>query len=467
MLHFKLLTKYLCAIIATFFILNSCKKVEGKGGKLSIKGSVLTRFYNKDTYKFTQQKVGSDVEVYIIYGDQVGYGDRTRTDINGNFEFKYLQAGDYTIYTYSKDSTGVSPDEQVSVSQKVSLSSSTTIPTLTIAQFDKSRNDIYSISGKVFANFYKNEFTVKTRSSYITAENVFLLKDGDPNFLEKEDTRIGGEFVFTELSPGTYTIYAISKDTTLNSGIDEIIVSKKITITNSNQQTPDLVIAKEDKTKSTLQITGQIFANYYNSNFSKITQSGFKAGESVYLTNSSSIGYLDKTTTDINGNFSFMEVEPGTYTIYTYSEDSTRLSASGELIVTKQASVSNTSVNIGKITIAKKDESQKNGAYSVSGVVTVYFCNSSFTRCSGPFPTPDINVFIVREGENMYFDDVSTGLNGEYQINDLPAGNYTVYAVSKNQMSVIDPTQPEIIAIEKKITITDANITNIDIEIVD
>ena len=44
---------------------------------------------------------GYDEYVYIIYGDEVSYGDRIRSSYDGQFEFKYLRKGKYRIYTYS------------------------------------------------------------------------------------------------------------------------------------------------------------------------------------------------------------------------------------------------------------------------------------------------------------------------------------------------------------------------------
>ena len=44
---------------------------------------------------------GLDEDVFIVYGDQSGYGDKVSTDLNGNFEFRFLRKGIYTIYSLS------------------------------------------------------------------------------------------------------------------------------------------------------------------------------------------------------------------------------------------------------------------------------------------------------------------------------------------------------------------------------
>ena len=47
----------------------------------------------------------ADEWVYIIYGDDVIYGDRLLTNPEGKFEFKYLRKGNYTVYVYSEDAS--------------------------------------------------------------------------------------------------------------------------------------------------------------------------------------------------------------------------------------------------------------------------------------------------------------------------------------------------------------------------
>jgi hypothetical protein len=44
-----------------------------------------------------------DQDVYLIYGDDVSFSERTKTSFNGMFEFKYLRKGSYTVYVYSED----------------------------------------------------------------------------------------------------------------------------------------------------------------------------------------------------------------------------------------------------------------------------------------------------------------------------------------------------------------------------
>ena len=93
---------HLLLILSIFLIFNSCKKEPGQGGNASITGSVFVKDYDKKTLTIAYgSHVGVDYDVYIVYGDGPGYSDKTKTDINGEYSFKYLRKGKYTVYIYT------------------------------------------------------------------------------------------------------------------------------------------------------------------------------------------------------------------------------------------------------------------------------------------------------------------------------------------------------------------------------
>ncbi|MCG9879090.1 MAG: hypothetical protein MH472_00685 [Bacteroidia bacterium] len=110
------------ALIA-FLILTqfSCKKPEGEGGSASIKGKVWIQKYNGTFSRLEAEYAGADEWVYIIYGNETSYGDRIRTNYNGEFEFRFLRKGNYKLYAYSKDSTFKSPSGIVAVVKEVEI----------------------------------------------------------------------------------------------------------------------------------------------------------------------------------------------------------------------------------------------------------------------------------------------------------------------------------------------------------
>jgi hypothetical protein len=95
----------LLCMISVLFIVTSCSKDAGQGGNSSIFGKVYVKDYNSTFTVLQSEYYGGELDVYIIYGDEKSYGDRTRTNYDGTYEFKYLRPGKYHIYAYSRDST--------------------------------------------------------------------------------------------------------------------------------------------------------------------------------------------------------------------------------------------------------------------------------------------------------------------------------------------------------------------------
>lgn len=113
---------FLISAFAFLLMLSACEKKAGEGGNASIKGKVFVKDYNKTFTSLNGQYYGADLEVYIIYGDEINFGERLRTNHEGAFEFKYLRPGDYKIYVYSLDSTLKSPSEYIPVVKDVKIS---------------------------------------------------------------------------------------------------------------------------------------------------------------------------------------------------------------------------------------------------------------------------------------------------------------------------------------------------------
>jgi len=104
------------------FTLGSCEKQPGEGGNATITGQVWVRNYNATFTQLLNEYPGMDEDVYIVYGDNIGYDDRTRADYLGNYRFNYLRPGKYTIYVYSKDSTLSSPNGKTVVIKEIEIS---------------------------------------------------------------------------------------------------------------------------------------------------------------------------------------------------------------------------------------------------------------------------------------------------------------------------------------------------------
>jgi hypothetical protein len=87
-------------------LIYGCKKGPGEGGNSSIRGYLEVIKMNQFLTDTMAIYGGADEDVYIIYGDDISYGDRIRSGPDGVFEFKFLRKGDYKVYVYSQDTLG-------------------------------------------------------------------------------------------------------------------------------------------------------------------------------------------------------------------------------------------------------------------------------------------------------------------------------------------------------------------------
>lgn len=110
----------------------SCVQTPGEGGRASIVGHVVEeeRLVLENPASVQGVYPATDQEVFLIYGDNVGPDDNVETNYEGNFVFPWLRPGDYTVYVYSEDTSGVTPTRDVAVVQHVTISSTNETVTL-------------------------------------------------------------------------------------------------------------------------------------------------------------------------------------------------------------------------------------------------------------------------------------------------------------------------------------------------
>jgi len=104
------------------FSFSSCTKEEGDGGNSTIYGTIIVHDYNSSYTQLNGIYNGADEDVYIIYGDDLSYSERIRSNYNGVYEFKYLRPGNYKVYVYSEDSTLTMPSGKYAVVREVRIS---------------------------------------------------------------------------------------------------------------------------------------------------------------------------------------------------------------------------------------------------------------------------------------------------------------------------------------------------------
>lgn len=131
----------LVVCIVFFGLITACKKDAGQGGNVNITGKVHAKYYNATYQTLLGTGYAPERDVYIIYGDDASFSDRTRTNYDGTYEFKYLRKGTYKVYVYSKDSaqivqTGIQTLKYAVIQEVTAASNKQTITVPDLEIFD-------------------------------------------------------------------------------------------------------------------------------------------------------------------------------------------------------------------------------------------------------------------------------------------------------------------------------------------
>jgi len=112
-----------------FFILNtvviilfsSCKKDAGEGGMASITGKLMIEDYD-NTFTILRNIYPAQGEmVFIVYGNEKGVNDNTRTSYDGTFKFMYLRKGKYKVFAVSKDTSDRISNKTIEILREVEI----------------------------------------------------------------------------------------------------------------------------------------------------------------------------------------------------------------------------------------------------------------------------------------------------------------------------------------------------------
>ena len=202
----KKILNFTFCITALLALFTSCNK-EGEGGTATIQGKVMTVIHDNDNYNLaTDTIVGAKTDVFIVYGDEVLYGDDMETGPDGSYCFRYLKKGTYTIFAYSTLATG----EKIAVSETVTVKNGETVTVPTLYTHEGKAYGTSMVRGQVWATYYHN--SSQRGSGWAYEHRVYIRRVGEPYHFD--DVRVGadGYYYFQQLLPGTYEVYTFTED---------------------------------------------------------------------------------------------------------------------------------------------------------------------------------------------------------------------------------------------------------------
>ncbi len=194
-------------LVGCSFFFSSCDKTPGYGGNCGITGVVKIRKFNTNYSVLREETVLANADVYIIFQDGQGYGDKVKTSYDGSFNFNHLVPGDYKLFVYSNDTTLVS-SSQIPITIPVKISKNKELVNAGVLK----TADNSPIKGN--ATISGNVTGHKLGASYTAIhEKMYLTDMLDSTNTNTSYTDYSGNYTFNSLPIGKYKIYVYSKNT--------------------------------------------------------------------------------------------------------------------------------------------------------------------------------------------------------------------------------------------------------------
>jgi hypothetical protein len=219
----------------------SCTQQEGIGGSAHIKGKIQVTYYNNDFSLLLSDEPApaGDEDVFLLFGNDSVIGEDVTTSNSGNFEFEYLWPGNYKLFYYTDDTTGLTNDK-IAVVKEITL-----VKNETLALNDlmiKKRLDwdegSSSIKGTVFVVNYKNSSVypnlVIKDVTPAQEQEIYITYNNHPFYDERIRTTGDGTFMFQHLIKGKYKIHLYSEDKAGSTKME--VIEKEVEITENNKQ---------------------------------------------------------------------------------------------------------------------------------------------------------------------------------------------------------------------------------------
>ena len=218
---------FFAVLLLVVVIFNSCDKSPGYGGNSGITGVLKVRRYNSNFSKLKQETTLANSDVYIVFKDGQGYGDKVKTSFDGSFIFNHLVPGDYKIFAYSADTTMlVTVNIPITVSAKISKANELVDVGVIKVADNKTLSGNASIVGKVISH--------KANVAYNAInEKVFMMEVGDSTNSNYVFTDYNGNYLFNNLPVGDFKVYVYSKNTL--AAPPYVIIDTTVSILKNNQ----------------------------------------------------------------------------------------------------------------------------------------------------------------------------------------------------------------------------------------
>jgi protocatechuate 3,4-dioxygenase beta subunit len=369
------------------------------------------------------------------------------TDASGNYEFLNIPTGEYTIMEVQP--TGYNSVSDVDATPDPDGNDGSTpnnmIPvTLTTGENDNDNNLVEEQTGSIRGTVTKDTNNDNVGDSPL-ANVTINLKDLAGNIVATDVTDASGNYEFLNVSPGQYTIMEV-QPTGYNSvsDVDATPDPDGNDGTTPNDMIPVTVTAGEADNdnnlveEQTANIRGNVTADTNNDNV------GDSPLANVTINLKDLAGNIVATdVTDASGNYEFLNVAPGQYTIMEVQPTGYNSVSDVDATPDPDGNDGTTPNDMIPVTVTAGENDNDNNLVeeqtgSIRGTVTKDTNNDNV----GDSPLANVTINLKDLAGNIVATDV-TDASGNYEFLNVAPGQYTIMEVQPtgyNSVSDIDAT---------------------------
>lgn len=209
---------------------------------------------------------------------------------------------------------------------------------------------------------------------------------------------------------------------------------------------------KEEGEGGESTIKGRLVCRTYDNDFRVLQDESGDADEDIYIIYGDDSTPGDKVTTSPDGYFEFNYLQKGNYTLYYYSDDSSKVTTS-QVAFRKNITIGSdgNTVDVGNL-ITYKGVDIDEGTSTIRGYVELSNYKSDLSLEPNVGPAQEQEVYLVYE--NHITDDirVRTSFNGYYEFKNVLKGSYIIYAYTDDVFDVVpnDMVYKKVVVTEDK-----------------
>ena len=384
-----------------------------------------------------------------------------QTDVSGNYLFDNLAAGTYSIGVVAPngfefttiDANGNSVDGSDSdinattgMSANVVLGENEHNTTIDAGLVPETADPKSAIGDRVWLDANKNglQETGEAGVSGVTVQ----LKDANGAVISTQQTDANGDYLFTNLAAGTYSVGVVAPDgfdftgqDALNNGIDTLDSDINVTTgmsqnvvlgENETNLTIDAGLVEEPGPKNSLG--DYIWLDENKNGIQEAGEAGI-GGVSVQLKDQNGM-VLENTVTAADGSYQFDNLDDGTYSVGVVAPDGFDFTGQDALnngIDILDSDIDATTGMSHQVSLAggENDPTIDGGlveipvATSSLGDKVWFDANKNGVQDADEMGVGDITVQL-KDGDNNVLDSQVTAVDGSYLFDNLEAGDYSV-----------------------------------------